>query len=543
MASGCYTGVPPTQGGAQTDGLGFEDDTGGDPDDGAGDGDESGEPDDPPPPPLSVLPSRRLTRVQFDNVVADLLGDTTQPSLGLPADSEAYGYASNGEGDQVSLLAAEQYETVAAEVAARAVLNPYVLLGCDQASIGCIDGFIERFGSRAFRRPLSTTEAERLAELYGTALLTHGADKALELLVQAVLLSPKFLYRIEVTDADGRVDDWTMASRLSFLLWNTMPDHALLDAAADGTLSTAEGVRAHAERMLDDRRAEPMVLDFHRQWLLLDWLFTAAKDPAVFPTFDEDLQHRLAEETEAFIADAVLTGDGTLSSLLTDSATFLDGPLAAHYGLPAPAAPEVLTRVALDPTRAAGFLTQGAFLAAHSSSNTTSPVRRGKFVRERLLCGKVPPPPPGLDTDPPVPTPGSTTRERYEQHSTDPVCAACHDMMDPIGLGFEHYDAIGRWRDLEGGREIDATIELIGVDDQTNGTVDGVVELAHRLADSPTTRNCVARQWFRYAYGRDDYADAYSDTIAALQADFDGDIQALIIAITQTDLFLGGRLP
>ncbi len=544
LLTACYTGGP--RDGRPGPGLTFGDDglddDGGSDDAGSDDGGEDGIDD-----AAAGLPTRRITRQQYNNIVADLLGDTTAPADALGPDARAFGYESNGEGELIALLSAEQYERVAQSVAARAVTDLPGLVGCTLAGGAegdCIDGFIRSFGRRAFRRPVRESERVRLRDFYSAQRLDHDATESTRLLLQAILLSPQFLYRVE-PEPGAYVDDFTMASRLSFLLWNTAPDDALLDAAQSGSLSSAEGVAEHARLMLDDPRAEAMVTEFHRQWLLLDWVHTAAKDTTIFPEYSLAIQDRLVAETQTFVADAILHGDGTLGALLASHHTFLDAELAQYYGLlPPDAPPGTMVKVPLAPDRSAGLLTQGAFLAAHATSTTTSPVRRGKFVRERILCGEVPAPPPGVDVTPPEPTPGTTTRQRYAEHSVDPVCASCHDMMDPIGLGFEHYDAIGRWRDTENGLTIDASVELIGVDAESDGSYTGLAELAEGLANSPTTRACVARQWFRFAYGRDDYAEHHVETVEELTAAFEasgGDVRELIVELTQRDMFLGGR--
>jgi hypothetical protein len=242
------------------------------------------------------------------------------------------------------------------------------------------------------------------------------------------------------------------------------------------------------------------------------------------------------------LVDAVVwDGDGKVSTLLTAPFTFVNDRLAAFYGIAAPAG-QGFQRVELDPYQRAGFLTQGAFLATHAKPNQTSPVHRGKFVRQQLLCTVPPPPPPNLQIQPPSLNTRLTTRERFAEHSQNPFCAGCHKLMDPIGLGFESFDGIGRFRATEQGMPIDDSGELIQTD--VDGTFTGPAALGQRLAASADVQACVVTQWFRFGYGRaeDPVADACS--LATLNQTFaaaGGNVRELLIALTQTDAFLYRR--
>ncbi len=219
-----------------------------------------------------------------------------------------------------------------------------------------------------------------------------------------------------------------------------------------------------------------------------------------------------------FLTDTWNNGP-TLASLLTAPVTFADASLAAYYGLPAPAGTGY-QRIALDPTRASGMLTQGAFLAVHAKADQTSPVLRGKFVRAQLFCTPPPPPPPTVVVAPPVVDPRLPTRQRFAQHTADPFCAACHEGMDPIGFAFEHEDATGVWRDTDADQPVDATGTLTGTD--VDGDLDGIPSLATKLAGSAEVASCAATQWFRYAFGRSEQTDGDLCTISSLAAALSG---------------------
>jgi hypothetical protein len=315
-----------------------------------------------------------------------------------------------------------------------------------------------------------------------------------------VLISPHFLFRVEL-DPDPRsaaahpVGAFEMASRLSYLIYRSMPDDALFEAAGQGRLGTAAEVRRQALRMLADPRGAALVDGFAGQWLDLDELAEHQVDPALFgAAFDPALAAAMRAETIAFLGE-ILGQNLPVSQLLDARFTFVDGRLAKHYGLPAAGA---LSRAALDGKQRAGLLTHASVLTTTSLPNRTSPVARGAWVLARLLCAPPPPPPPDV---PPLPegeaqAPASG-RALLEAHRKDPACAACHGVIDPIGLGLENYDAIGRWRDRDQGVAIDATGAL-----PDGAQFEGAVQLGTLLARDPRVPSCLARNLYTYAVSR-----------------------------------------
>jgi hypothetical protein len=486
-----------------------------------------------------------LTRIEYDNTIRDLLGDTNQPAATFVAEDHALGFNNNAYALGVGEVLAEQFLVAAETLSTRAVANLAKLLPCTPTPANedaCAQRFIDSFGQRAFRRPLDSMESSRFFQLYTTS--KQGVDFAagVRLVIEAMLLSPHFVYRVELVDGPGagsvvNVNPWELASRISYLLWATMPDDLLFQAAASGQLATPAQVAAHARRMLADPRARSPVANFHDQWLQLDLIDTVTKDASVFPAFTTAVQPLLHAETAKFLDYVTWDGPGDLTSMFTAPFTFLNEPLAAFYASTGPIGSE-FQRTMLDGTRRAGFLTQGSILAALAKPNQTSPVQRGKFVQEQLLCNNLPAPPANVEITLPEPSPTATTRERFSQHSSLPACASCHSLMDPIGLGFEHYDGSGRWRDSENGVVIDAS----GVvnDSDVDGPFVGAIELANRLGHSGRVRACFVRQWFRFAYGR---ADTPSDqcTMATLTSRFaegNANVRELLVALTQSDAFL-----
>jgi hypothetical protein len=244
----------------------------------------------------------------------------------------------------------------------------------------------------------------------------------------------------------------------------------------------------------------------------------------------------MARESELLFEQLVWTEEAPYAAALRAPYSFMNDRLAAFYGVSGPTG-DAFERVPLDGVRRLGFLTHAGVLAAHARDLDSHPIRRGKFVRTQLLCTVPQPPPPGFNITPPNEDASKTTRERFAEHRADPKCAGCHELMDPIGLGFEHYDQVGRWRDSENGLAIDATGEVKSSDLEPP-TFDGAVELTTRLAESAQAQACFALQWFRFAYGRDATADdaCSLDLLSAVAANYS--MKELIVALTQTDAFL-----
>ena len=491
-------------------------------------------------------PIRRMTRFEYNNTVRDLLGDTSEPASAFVVEEEALGFNNQASALGVTQLLAEQYMEAAEVVSQSATANLGELLdGCDPASAGdevCGQEFVESFGRRAFRRPLASDEIDRLMGVFSWGLAEYDFKTGIELAIQAVLQSPHFLYRVEFGMPDPiegdvvQLNHYEVASRLSYMLWSSMPDDELLAAAAAGELGTSEEIAAQARRMLDDDRARAAVANFHTQWLQLNNIENVNKDAATYPDYDPALRTLWKAETEAFLDYVVFEGEGDVATLLTAPYSLMNAELAAFYGVDGPSG-EGFELVELDEAQRAGFLTHASLLAVHAKPNQSSPVHRGKFVREQLLCQILQPPPPDLMVEAPEVDPTATTREKFAEHSTNPACSGCHQLMDPIGFGFEHYDGIGKWRDLDHDLAVDASGELVQTD--IDGAFDGAVELAHKLAESEQVRQCVANQLLRYALAatRMNLSPCMVDGIAKKFEASGGDLRELLIAVVTSDAF------
>ena len=502
-------------------------------------------------------PIRRLTRFEYNRTVRDLLGDSSNPADLLPPEEEVAGFNNQAAALTSSDLLIEQYMKVAEDVSTRAVGNIEALLpNCDPELDGnesCASSFIQDFGKRAFRRPLLQSETERFKAVFDWALADADLGRfedGIQLVIETMLQSPSFLYRPELgeqTPIEGDIvpfTSWEMATKLSYMLWNTMPDNALFAAAEADELQTKEQIAAQARRMLEDDKARDLVRNFHTQWLQLTHLDSLTKDSGVYPNYDNSLRGLWKEEIQTFVEQVILEGDGSLRTLLTANYSFMNEELASFYGddvLDSVSGPE-LREVQLQPERRAGLLSSAGLMASHANVNQSSPVFRGKFVREQLMCNTLPLPPNDLVIEPPELDPTKTTKEQFEEIGANPACAGCHTLMNPIGFIFEHYDGIGQWRDQQNGKPIDATGQVVQTDD-IDGDYDGAPELARALADSTQVQECVSSQWFRFAYNRTVTSED-SCSIEQLNDVFrasDFNIRSLLVALTQTNAFLYRR--
>jgi Protein of unknown function (DUF1592)/Protein of unknown function (DUF1588)/Protein of unknown function (DUF1595)/Protein of unknown function (DUF1587)/Protein of unknown function (DUF1585) len=487
---------------------------------------------DEPLPPASAGPLvlRRLSPREYTNTLHDLLGDVGDPGAALP--DEANRQTGFTVYESASLVSAEVFLKGAEKLLADKVIKvPACAGGADQK--GCASKFISDFGRRAFRRPVRADESTNLLALYDTARgLGFNYADAVGNVAVAMLQSSGFLYLWEVGDQAPVVENGLaaltphqIASRLSYLLWGTMPDAELAAAADAGKLDTADRVAEQAARLLKDSdRLSGTMSDFHLQWLRLDNLDDLQKDRTMYPGFDDEVRAGLKEELLGFVSDVLIQGDGTSRSLLTANQTvYTNDSLAKLYG--ATSKPDSMDHIALNPEERSGLFTMAAFLASTGNAVSSSPPRRGKIVWEDLLCGKVPPPPANV---PPVgpPTESSTTRQRFESHTGNPCATTCHTILDPPGFAFENYDAIGSYRTTENGFPVDASGTLVT---PAGGVVEfeNAVELMGKLSTSYEVDRCVANGWFRFMMNRDltdgdkaAFEESYRASGAGIASDF-----------------------
>jgi hypothetical protein len=502
---------------------------------------------------MSPSPLRRLTRFEYENTLRALLGPDFSAAELFPPDEIGLGFDNQGGTLSTTDLHVASYLEVAGRAASMLEADPerlYELAGCAEATSACAEQLVTSLGRRVERAPLSDASRERLLALFGEVSDTETFAAGASRVVEALLQSPRFLYRVErehaAEVAEGETAElaapFVLASRLSFLFLGAAPDDALLDVAEEGGLSRAEDVAREARRLLDDPRSRHGVLHFYRQWLELTRVAELEKDRRLFTIWNDELKLDLERETLRFLEAVLWEDDARLSTLLTAPYTFADAVLADFYGLPItdPDSRE-LVKTALGPkVHRRGLLTHGSILSLNAKVNQTDPIHRGKFIRERFFCTPPEPPPPDLVVTPPALDPRKTTRERFAQHRADPGCAGCHELLDPVGLAFENYDAIGRYRDTESDLPVDSSGYLHDTD--VDGPLAGVDDLADKLVSSRQVNRCVVTQWFRFAMGRGE-TQAETCTLDRLEAAFEssgGDLRELLIALTQTESFLRG---
>jgi hypothetical protein len=448
---------------------------------------------------------RRLTNREMNNVLDDLLGAPVNFTRGFLRDPGVEGY----DNDAVALGVSESKAEEVAAVAERAgvyLSAPERLeqfAPCRGADLPtCARSFATTLATRAWGRAPAAAELDRLTDVFKVAL--DGSDYAggIALVAETVLQSPYFVYRSELGEAiQGglfRLTAPEIASAMSFTLIGARPDAALLEAASAGELFTPDGRERQARRLQQTPAARRQLEVFVRAWLRLTDVAAINKDLGIYPGFTPKVRFAMDRELDTFL-DHVLDGSGRLDELLLADYSFPSPDLLPIYQDDVLDPPGDFTRVRLDTRRRRGVLSSPAFLATHGRIDQTNPVERGLMIRSAVLCQEVVPPPSGV---PPAPAgkPGLTTRARYAEHSNNPACSSCHQLMDPIGFGFEAFDTLGRYRTEDNGQPVDASGELLGTD--IDGPFTGPAELSERLPRSALFRRCFVKQLWRFAEGR-----------------------------------------
>lgn len=532
-------------------------------------GDPQAEPDvvtdAPAPVPLNLedldcgeinpVPSegRLLTRLQYENTVSDLFhGQVLGPhTAGFPLENEVLGFFTNAEFHRVSPWLAEAHLGAAEGVSDQVVAKLSELLPCSVApddEAACANEFLNTYGSRAFRRPLSDEERAPLLALFESGRQQAGFSYGAQLMTQALLQSPQFLYRLELSapsdavtpSAPVTLGNYDLASRLSYLLWNSMPDETLFAAASSGALSDPSVLGEQARRMLADPRARATVTDFSRQWLRMTEFSSVVRQSE----FGEDHVFAPAwrRSLELFLDDVFWGGEGTFAELFLSPQVFVNEELAPMYGVAVPSDHSAgqFFAASLNSEERAGILTQPGLMTLLAHADQSAPILRGVFLRERILCQPPPAAPPSVDQTPPRPDPNATTRERFAAHTADPTCAGCHRLIDTVGLPFENYDHLGRFRAEENGLPVDVSGEVLGTREPAiEGPFSGAVELSQRLSTSSQAQACYVTQWYRYGMGRiEQEADLCSirTVLERFQAS-GGDLEEVLVSLVLSDSF------
>jgi len=472
------------------------------------------------PPDPGRVTVRRLNRSEYNNVIRDLMHLDFKPAKDFPADDSGYGFDNIGDVLSVSPLLLEKYLSAAEEIAAQAVAVPsrgkplsptrltefqkqyfkYPIPADNRRRIA--EDFAREFMRRAYRREVSSVEIKNVLVLARQAVDAGGSfEEGVRLAVQAVLISPRFLFRWELDGAPDNpravrsLNEYELASRLSFFLWSSQPDDQLLRYANRGQLRKNLG--KELERMLKDAKAQSFVENFAGQWLELRNLDVYQPDKKLFPTFTPALRSDMRRETELLFSH-IMGGNRSVLELLSADYSFVNARLAAHYGI-SDVKGESFRPVSLRGTFRGGILGHASILTITSDPNRTSPVKRGKYVLENILGTPPPAPPPDA---PPLSETGKITgtlREQFVKHRQDPACASCHKVMDPIGFAFENYDAIGRYRTKDNSLPIDASGKL-----ETGEPFGNAADLRSILLNQKREyfTRCITEKMLTYALGR-----------------------------------------
>ncbi|MCC6510843.1 MAG: DUF1592 domain-containing protein [Pirellulaceae bacterium] len=456
---------------------------------------------------------RRLNRTEYNNTIRDLTGLDLKLANDFPSDDVGNGFDNIGEVLSLPPILLEKYLSAARQIADEVVKNPEAMQRVfpqQPADPKNLEEVVEvaranaqKFASRAFRRPLEADESERIFNLMRAAWEANASkEEIMQTLITAILASPHFIYRVEDDDPQDFVDgirplnDFELATRLSYFLWSSMPDEELFEQARAGKLHTPEQLNAQVDRMLADAKSSALVENFAGQWLQLRDLEALSPDPVKFASFDAKLRRSMRRETELLFT-SILKENRSILELLSADYTYVDARLAKHYGIEGISGDE-FRKVDLRGKRR-GVLMHGSILLITSNPTRTSPVKRGKWVLDNLLAEPPPPPPPAV---PELGAEGETLgtlRQQMEQHRANPNCAVCHVKMDAVGFGLENFAAIGAWREADGREKIDPSGALPG-----GRTFQGPLDLVQILVEDKKTEfsRCVTTKMLTYALGR-----------------------------------------
>jgi Protein of unknown function (DUF1592)/Protein of unknown function (DUF1588)/Protein of unknown function (DUF1585)/Protein of unknown function (DUF1587)/Protein of unknown function (DUF1595) len=527
---------------------------------------------------------RRLNRAEYNNTIRDLFGLDMHPADEFPSDDVGYGFDNIGEVLSTPPVLLEMYLAAAEKVIGAAFQHPDVRERLMNPPVDTVPRAFRKykppvrnpredkvfrtvpaapdpelarqqhiysvllaFCDRAFRRPATHEEISRLLGVVLSAEKDgEPSDSALQLAMRAVLVSPHFLFLGNHTTDNSvstndpvSINDFELASRISYFLWSSMPDEQLFRVAAQGSLRRRENLRLQVNRMLRDHKARALAENFASQWLQTRKLKEFTPDPVLFPDFDESLREAMLTETALFF-DSIRDKDRDVLEFLDADYTFVNERLARHYGI-AGVTGDWYRRISLAGTPRGGVLAQASVLAATSNPNRTSPVKRGKWILENILGAPPAPPPSGVEALKDAPDHGmpATLRQRMERHRTDPACASCHRHMDPLGFGLENFDTVGGWRTREDDRPIDSSGQLPGGINFENPAELKTALLARRGAFA----RCLTEKMLTYALGRGvDRADRrHVDRIVARLARDDYRFSTLILAVVESEPFLNSE--
>ncbi|MBA3456704.1 MAG: DUF1592 domain-containing protein [Deltaproteobacteria bacterium] len=507
-------------------------------------------------PGVGPAPLRRLSNTEYLYALNDLFPGLHPVLPPLPTDNSVSGFENEVNAQAPSDVRVARFEAIAHLYAAAATQDATAVAavtGCPgwatpTQAAACATDFLQTTGARIFRRPLTVEEEAHFTQRFTSWATAVDFSAAVQLTLSAMLQAPQFLYRAEPADVLASttepvlpVDGYAMASRLSFFLWESIPDDELLRAAGAGQLETEDDIRQQAARMLSDPRALRLAWDFHRQWLALDRIMNdehEVRTSEVDAAWTSTTQASALRESRMFV-ERSFTDVGTLGDLLTSRRAWVNNEMARVYGVDGPATADSWREVTLPAEQRAGILTRAAFLAGYSHRGGTSPPIRGNAINLRLLCQLPAPPPDGVDLSIPMPDPNSgpqTNRMLFEARTTG-SCQQCHHSLNGFGFGFESYTASGAFITAQQGLAIDPSGEVNGTD--VDGTFANAIELSTLLGRSKVVHRCAAQKWIEYALGRTPTSDeaAIVEEIGSRFIDSRGDLRTLLTEIVASQTF------
>lgn len=509
---------------------------------------------------------RRLTHAEWRQTTIDLLEATSDPTMSeaiaeaaadFRADPRQGGYLFEGQGETLEVDSPlwSAYQRGAAQLAELAVRDGEVITkyaGTAADDEERAQAFVQEFGSRAHRRPLTDEQVQSYVEIYRSGLSSYpemqGFRGGIRLVLEAFLQSPHFIYRGELSDSveAGMIplDGYERASRLSYFFWGTMPDDELFEAARSGQLDSQEGARTQAARLVADSQAQETVLHYFEKLLNVEHYEGISPDSSIYPEGPERLREAARRETEEFIQAELYEGSGSLRTLFTSTTSYVNEDLAPIYGISGDFGAE-FTRTQLDSETRRGVLTQIGFLASNATSRQPDPIHRGVFLAKRLSCLRIAAPP---DDIPPLPTPdGQSNRQLVAEHTEaeGSSCRNCHlKVINPFGFAFEHFDAVGAYREMDGEHQVDGSAEILLEGGSESVEVAGAVELSEQLAESPGVHECLSGHLIAFAQGRNTAPEdeALIKHLASISIEDDASFRELMVEIAVADSFLNRPL-
>jgi hypothetical protein len=452
----------------------------------------------------------RLTHNQLKNTLIEGMGFSPPTVDTLPSETRLEGFANQSSKLTVSPLLADYYLRASDELATNVLGRSAEFMKCPMTAVNatCLTDFIKGIGMKMWRRPVLDTEVARLNALYNSTVpMAGGPEEGVRNIIKATFLSPNFLYRTEVgnTTQAGQVTyltDYELASALSYMLWDAPPDKALYDLAAGGKLHEKATLVQQAQRLWAAKKTPVAMNVFLQQWLQIEELLGADKDPMAYSIYNKTVAADLLEESRLFFNSVVFDpgGDRSFKTLFTANYGFVNSRTAPIYGVSS--TDTALTKTTLSTDERRGLLTLGAFMAAHADGDDTGLVSRGRYFREEILCDSVPPPDPKFAVfDPQKIRPDMTNRERLTAHTTNPVCGSCHALFDGFGFAMENYDPIGRYRTTDKTKTIDPTGK-IPLPSGPELTFKNFIDLIDQLSKTSDLYGCFSSQYLSYSTGR-----------------------------------------